>query len=91
VALDNNGGPLSGGDIRVAINATNIIPACMTFFGYVNAATGEANCQDHVGNYSGWRIPCTGCTLSDGSKIDHFTIKIENSTGDYAVYLFKTL
>ena len=91
VALDDNGGPVNGGEIRNAIIAANVLPACMIFSGYVNAATGETNCQDHIGNYPGWRIPCTGCALSDGSKIDHFTIKIENSTGDYAVYLFKTL
>jgi len=92
VGLVSPGGLLTGGAIKDALEAANILPACMIATGgtVAGVSTNEAQCVDYNGANWQYTIDCS-CKLANGSIPTSVTMKVCQDSGDYAHYLMKIL
>ncbi len=90
--IANPGANLTATDIKDALNATGVLPACMTASGATVAgiSTDEASCVDFLGANWQYAIDCS-CLLPSGEIPTSFTVKVCQDSGDYANYLMKLL
>lgn len=92
VTIPPGAGSLTAGLIKDALNASNVLPACMVATGgsVAGISTNEAACVDFVGSNWQYTVSCT-CSLPDGSYPTSITLKVCQDSGDYANYLLKIL